>query len=63
MSDENNNQQPIVSIDPQDITTPAANEKFVANAEPEVIEEKRTDLETRKYELQEQVSKLEFLQK
>ena len=27
---KNNNQQPIVSIDPQDITTPAANEDFVA---------------------------------
>jgi valyl-tRNA synthetase len=40
-----------------------ANERFVANAEAEVIEEKRTDLSARKLELQEQVSKLEFLRK
>jgi valyl-tRNA synthetase len=40
-----------------------ANEKFVANAEPEVIEEKRTDLIARKMELQEQGNKLEFLRK
>jgi valyl-tRNA synthetase len=40
-----------------------ANEKFVANAETEVIEEKRSDLSSRKLELQEQMSKLEFLQK
>jgi valyl-tRNA synthetase len=40
-----------------------ANEKFVANAEPEVIEGKRSDLNSRKLELQEQVNKLEFLRK
>jgi valyl-tRNA synthetase len=40
-----------------------ANEKFVANAEPEVIDEKRRDLNTRKLELQEQGNKLEFLRK
>ena len=40
-----------------------ANEKFVANAEPEVILEKRRDLSFRKLELQEQVSKLDFLKK
>jgi valyl-tRNA synthetase len=39
------------------------NEKFVDNAEAEVIEEKRTDLSLRKLELQEQVSKLDFLRK
>lgn len=43
------------------LETQLANERFVANAEPEVIEEKRTDLNTRKLELQDQMSKLEFL--
>ena len=40
-----------------------ANEKFVANAEPEVILEKREDLNSRKMELKQQTDKLEFLKK
>lgn len=39
------------------------NEKFVANVEAVVIAEKKNDLKARKLELQEQVSKLEFLGK
>jgi valyl-tRNA synthetase len=45
------------------LETQLANEKFVANAEAEVIEEKRSDLVARKLELQEQGNKLEFLRK
>jgi valyl-tRNA synthetase len=40
-----------------------ANEKFAANAEADVIEEKRSDLLARKAELKEQGNKLEFLKK
>ena len=38
-----------------------ANEKFVANAEPEVIEQKKQDLVNRQNEKQQQLTKLEFL--
>ena len=40
-----------------------ANEKFVANAEPEIILEKQEDLNSRELELQQQIGKLDFLEK
>jgi valyl-tRNA synthetase len=40
-----------------------SNEKFVNNAEPEVIETKKSDLNLRQLELQQQLDKIEFLEK